>query len=135
MIKYAIIIDENTKKCDVGLGTDSEYYESIGMTEMEVEQDWAGQWYVAGYAPEKPAPTYEEQKQARANAYREEVDPITAHIERLKDAEQTEETIEKIKELQKERDSLVEDIKKRYPYPEVISEEETNSSGSDTSSD
>ena len=98
MLKYAKIINEETKQCEVGLGTNAEYYESIGMTEMDVEEAYTGDWYVAGYAPEKPAPTYEEQKQARANAYREEVDPITAHIERLKDAEQTEETIEKIKE-------------------------------------
>lgn len=51
---YAIIIDENTKLCEVGLGTNEEYYKSLGMTEMEVEQAYNGDWYVKGYAPEKP---------------------------------------------------------------------------------
>lgn len=51
---YAKITDEQTKSCHVGLGTDIEFYKSIGMTEMEVEQDWRGSWYVAGYAPAKP---------------------------------------------------------------------------------
>lgn len=51
---YAKIINEQTKLCEVGLGTNEEYYKSLGMTEMEVEQAWSGSWYVAGYAPEKP---------------------------------------------------------------------------------
>lgn len=61
MIKYAEIIDTETKKCNVGLGTNIDFYKSIGMEEMEVEQAWNGDWYVAGYAPEKPAPTIQEQ--------------------------------------------------------------------------
>ena len=61
MKKYAIIIDDKTKKCDVGIGTNTEYYKSIGMTEMEVEQAYDGQWYLKGYAPIKPAPTLQEQ--------------------------------------------------------------------------
>lgn len=54
MLKYAKIIDENLKICAVGIGTNSAYYESIGMTEMEVEQAYNGTWYVKGYAPSKP---------------------------------------------------------------------------------
>ena len=54
MIKYAKVENEETKQCSVGLGTDTEYYESIGMTEMDVEQAWNGVWYLAGYAPEEP---------------------------------------------------------------------------------
>ena len=38
----------------VGIGTDVEFYKSIGMTEMEVEQAYNGVWYLKGYAPEKP---------------------------------------------------------------------------------
>lgn len=51
---FAKIENEETKLCSVGLGTDTEYYHSIGMTEQEVEQGWDGQYYLAGYTPEKP---------------------------------------------------------------------------------
>ena len=54
MKKYAKIINENTKECTVGLGTNEEYYKSIGMTKIEVEEAWNGQFFVLGYAPEKP---------------------------------------------------------------------------------
>lgn len=62
MIKYAQIINEITKQVAVGLGTDSAYYESIGMAQMEVEYcEWNKCWYVAGYVPQKPEPTHDEQ--------------------------------------------------------------------------
>lgn len=67
--------------------------------------------------PLPPAPTYDEQKQKRANAYQQEVDPITSHIDRLRDEEQTEEIVAKINELIAERAAKVEEIKERYPYP------------------
>lgn len=67
--------------------------------------------------PEPPAPTKDEQIHARENAYREKVDPITAHISRLRDAEQTEEIAAQIAELIAERDARVQEIKARYPYP------------------
>lgn len=54
MKKYAKIINEETKACEVGLGTNSTFYKSIGMTELEVEQAYNGAWYVLGYAPKKP---------------------------------------------------------------------------------
>lgn len=60
MIKYAKIINHETKECQVGIGTNVKFYQSIGMVEMDVEQAYNGQWYVAGYAPEKPLPTIEE---------------------------------------------------------------------------
>jgi hypothetical protein len=55
MLKYAKIINKETKQCEVGIGTNTEFYKSIGMTEMEVEQAYNGQWYLAGYAPKKVA--------------------------------------------------------------------------------
>ena len=61
MIAYSKIINEETKLVVVGTGTDSAYYQSIGMTPMEVEQAYNGAWYVKGYAPAKPEPTIEEQ--------------------------------------------------------------------------
>ena len=39
MKKYAKITDEKTKLCNVGIGNKIEFYKSIGMSEMEVEQD------------------------------------------------------------------------------------------------
>jgi hypothetical protein len=65
-----------------------------------------------------PAPTEEEQKENRARAYQQEVDPITSHIQRLRDEEQTEEVIAEINELINERALKVEEIKQRYPYSE-----------------
>lgn len=58
---YARIVNEETKEVSVGLGTDVEFYKSIGMKEMEVEQAYNGKWYLKGYAPAKPEPTVEEQ--------------------------------------------------------------------------
>lgn len=47
--------DENTKKClEVGTGTNTEFYKSIGMQDLEVEQAYDGSYYLKGYAPTKP---------------------------------------------------------------------------------
>ena len=47
-VKY----DENTKKClEVGTGTNTEFYKSIGMVDMEVEQAYDGSYWLKGYAP------------------------------------------------------------------------------------
>lgn len=74
MIKYAKIIDPEKGICAVGIGDPnavyrriidpetgtektlyvSDYYKSIGMKEMDVEQAYNGGWYVAGKAPAPP---------------------------------------------------------------------------------
>ena len=87
------------------------------MEEMEVEQAYDGSWYVLGFAPVKPEPTKEEQQKVRQEAYRAKVDPITCHINRLKDEEQTPEVIAEIASLVEERKTKVEEIKQRYKYP------------------
>ena len=69
MIKYAKIINEETKECSVGLGIDATYYASLGMEEMEVEEAYNHKWYVKGYAPKKPEPTLEEQVYALESQY------------------------------------------------------------------
>lgn len=48
---YAQIIDEETKQVNIGIGTNTTFYKSIGMTEMEVEQAYNGSYYLKGYAP------------------------------------------------------------------------------------
>ena len=68
MKKYAKVINKETKACEVGTGTNSKFYQSIGMTEREVEQAWDGAWYLAGYAPQKP----QEEKEKEVKDVREQ---------------------------------------------------------------
>lgn len=76
MKKYAKIINEETKQCEVGLGTNSAFYQSIGMTEMEVEEAYDGSWYLQGFAPEKPIEEQQAEVRAVRNSYLEKyVDP------------------------------------------------------------
>ena len=82
MKKYAKVINEETKLCEVGLGTNKAFYQSIGMTELEVEQAYDGNWYVLGFAPVKPEPTIEEQNEeiraTRESLYRATSDYLKA---------------------------------------------------------
>ena len=44
--------DNKTKKClEVGTGTNTTFYRSIGMTDEEVEKAYDGSYYLKGYAP------------------------------------------------------------------------------------
>jgi hypothetical protein len=74
MIKYAKVVNEETKLCEVGLGdplavfkqdidpetgeltiyTVGDWYASLGMSEMDIEQGADGNWYLAGFAPPPP---------------------------------------------------------------------------------
>lgn len=74
--------------------------------------------YVIKAVPEPPVPTREDIEHARAARYTAEADPITAHIQRLRDAEQTDEVVDKIAALQEQRDAIVAQIKESLPYPE-----------------
>ncbi len=65
---YAKIINSNTNECQVGKGTNSAFYESIGMTEMKVEQAYDGKWYVKGYAPAKPQSVINQERIAELKA-------------------------------------------------------------------
>lgn len=76
MLKYAKIVNEETKQCEVGLGTNSAFYQSIGMTEMDVEQAYDDNWYVVGYAPQKSVEELQTKVRAVRNSYLEKyVDP------------------------------------------------------------
>lgn len=72
MLKFAKVINEETKLCEVGLGTNSDFYKSIEMTEQEVEQAYNGNWYLKGYAPIQPLDELKEQKRAEINSAREQ---------------------------------------------------------------
>lgn len=52
MLKYAKIVNNETKACDVGIGTNEKFYEYLGMVKMDVEQAPDGKWYLAGYVPQ-----------------------------------------------------------------------------------
>lgn len=60
----------------------------------------------------------EVQSALREKAYVKEVDGITAHIDRLRDEEQTEAIIQQIEKLKTERQVKVAKIKEQYPYPQ-----------------
>ena len=76
MKKYAKIINEETKQCDVSLGTNTSFYQACGMVEMDVEQAYNGSWYVEGYAPQKPEPTYAEKRLAEYPTIGDQLDMI-----------------------------------------------------------
>lgn len=68
MKRYAQIVDEELGSVIVGTGTNYDYYKSIGMEEMEVEQAYNGAWYIRGYAPEKPQSVINEERIAELKA-------------------------------------------------------------------
>lgn len=52
MFKYAKVVDKETGLCEVGLGTNVEFYFSLGMREMNVDQsEIDGQWYLFDKCP------------------------------------------------------------------------------------
>lgn len=74
MLKYAKVIDSETKACEVGIGTNAEFYQSIGMTEQEVELGYDGGWYLLGYAPKKPLEELKAEKRAEINTARDKAE-------------------------------------------------------------
>ena len=74
MLRYAQIINEETKQCDVSEGTNVAYYESIGMSEMEVEQAYNGYWYIKGYAPQKPEEVIKQERIAELHKLLQDAD-------------------------------------------------------------
>ena len=58
--QWAKLINPTTKEVQLGVGQNPEYYASIGMTYVDVEQSYEGRWYLEGYAPQKPEPTPQE---------------------------------------------------------------------------
>lgn len=61
--------DNETKKClEVGTGTNTDFYKSIGMVDMEVEQAYDGSYYLKGYAPTKPLDELKSDKLAELTA-------------------------------------------------------------------
>ena len=54
MIKYAKVINEETGLVEIGIGTNIEFYKSIGMKKLDVKQsDVDNQWYLSELCPMK----------------------------------------------------------------------------------
>lgn len=63
MFKYAKIINQQTGLCEVGVGTNTQFYNSIGMSYLDVSQsDVDNCWYLSEKCPQKA----EEQKLSEA---------------------------------------------------------------------
>lgn len=100
---YAKIINEETKLCDVGLGINTEFYKSVGMTEMEVEQAYDGCWYVKGYAPTKPQELINKQRITELKQFLADTDYIILKINESLDESEKQDLIEKYADIIKQR--------------------------------
>ena len=118
MRKFAKIENEETKEVSVGIGTNTEFYKSIGMTEMDVEQAYNGQWYVKGFAPVQPEPTIDEQNAVisdkRASEYARLIDPL--HAEKTRKVVLGEWTDELESEYVAQVKALTKQIQDENPY-------------------
>lgn len=54
MKKWAKVNNYISKTCDVGIGSNSELYKSLGFEYIDVEHGYNGLWYLKGYAPIEP---------------------------------------------------------------------------------
>ena len=73
MKKYAKIINEETKQCDVALCS----YIPEGFTEMDVIKAYNNRWYVEGYEPQESIEEKNEQiRRQRQSRYIKESDPL-----------------------------------------------------------
>lgn len=92
------------------------YDEVIEDTEHTVEdyEHYQGEFLLKS---DIPAPTKEEVEATRRRLYTEQVDPITAHISRLRDEPvMTDEINAEIEALKVERSEIVAKIKEENPY-------------------
>ena len=116
MLKYAIVVDEESKLCLVGEGDNVEFYQSLGMTEQDVEQCWNGSWYLTGFAPQKPAPTHDEISKQREEYRKKHIDSKTAERSRRQaNKTWTDEDEQAFLALDAEVTAYIEE---HYPYPE-----------------
>ena len=68
MIKYAKIINQETGLCEVGTGTNIEFYKSLGMVELDVQKsDVDGNYYLSSKCPMKSDEELAQEEQDRIN--------------------------------------------------------------------
>lgn len=141
MKRYAKIENEKTKVCSVGIGTNEAFYRSIGMTEMEVEQAYDGQWYLKGYAPEKPIEQKKIEVRAVRNQYLTDTDkymivdyPITdeqreeykAYRQYLRDYTKTDSWYEKVPITFEEFEAIKEHASAKEVTEQIVTDEVDN---------
>lgn len=107
MLKWSKIINEETKEVQLGVGQDADFYQSIGMEELDVEQSYLGLWYISGYAPKKPEPTHDDIIKQQINELEQKITPRNTRGAILQDEyalNKLTEVEEQIKELRKQLD-------------------------------
>lgn len=67
------IINNETKQVELGYKEYENFYLENGFSEQDVEQAYDGSWYLLGFAPIAPEPSYAE---LRAGAYPEMIEQI-----------------------------------------------------------
>ena len=127
MIKYAKVIDDETKLCEVGLGTNNAFYKSIGMKKQNVEQsEIDGNWYLKEYCPHK---TEEEKEQERRAEFYSKFLATSKGNYRLqpKGYSNAQQSIDTVNGIVNAIGSLTTDIAQMvifYPTPDFSSEEQ-----------
>ena len=113
MLKYRKIVNEKTRECEIGIGTNEDFYKSIGMELGEVEQSYDGRWFEEGYAPAKPEPSVEElsaQKRSERDAMLRATDVYMLSDFPISDEE---------RELYKQYRQYLRDLPTAEGFPEV----------------
>ncbi len=78
MIKYAKVANEETGLCHVGIGTNTKFYISVGMTELDVElSEVDGEWYLA--------------EKLQTDEYKQKLETVTEEKQNLEIKQQLEE--------------------------------------------
>lgn len=111
MLKYAKVVNPETGECEVGLGIDAEYYQSIGMTLQDVTQSFNGDWYLTELCPPDPEPTYQELRLRAYPDYREYLDA------QVKINSGSPELVAEGEAQQQAYIQACLEVKKRYPKP------------------
>lgn len=110
----ALMLAKETEKGVVSMFTENNVDDAINeYSDENIEIAYNGDKYLKGYTPSLDR---EYQSKMREKAYTQEVDPITSHVARLRDLEQTPEVKNKISELILEREAKIVSIKEKYPY-------------------
>ena len=114
MITYYELLEDNT----IGMSTTfADVASSLGLTlttDKEIVYAWDGKRYFKGEEPPEPAPTDEEQRQKRQQAFTEEADPLKYNYEEAVaryGASSKEAIHAKLVWLEKK-----DEIRERYPY-------------------
>lgn len=78
MKRYAKILNVSKGTVEVGVGSDTAFYASIGMKIMDVEKGYDGMWYLIGKAPQRMFGDIKSSKLVEINsAYQQAITALT----------------------------------------------------------